>query len=335
MRTLRNILIIKPGAIGDVLQMTPVVRALKKKEPQARITVLVGSAATAGLFGNNPHVSDTLVYDKRGEHRTVASFAALWRTVRAGRYDLVLNFQRSNLKTWLLAAAAFPCRVLVYHKSDRLHYHAVENYLDTLAPLGIPRDGLELELFPGPGDRAFADAALGGTIPASGPLIALNPGASHAVNRWSAEQFAALADLLSDRLGARILIIGGTEDAPLAARIASGMKKEPLVMTGRASLLQLGALLERASLLVTGDTGPMHVATAVGTRVLALFGAADPERTGPVGRGHRVLRAENVPCVPCRKRTCSNNEYLACMRRIAPERVFQAIVEMLQEPCEV
>jgi len=335
MRTVRNILIIKPGAIGDILQMTPVVRALRACYADSRITVLVGSAATALLFRNNPHVAGTLVYDKRGEHRSFAAFAALWRTVRAGRYDLVLNFQRSNLKTWLLAAAAFPCRILVYRKSNKLHYHAVENYLDTLAPLGIAPAGLDLELFPGPEDRSFADAALAAMKSSTGPLIALNPGASHAVNRWSADQFADLANLLTEKLDARILLIGGKEDMDLASGIVSRMKKAPVNMTGKATLLQLGALLSSCSLLLTGDTGPLHVATAVNTRVVALFGAADPERTGPVGRGHRVIQAADVPCVPCRSRTCANRVPLECMQRITPERVLQAVSEMLHEQCKI
>jgi ADP-heptose:LPS heptosyltransferase len=104
-----------------------------------------------------------------------------------------------------------------------------------------------------------------------------------------------------------------------------------LLLTGRTTLLQLGAVLEQCDILVTGDTGPMHAATAVGTRVVALFGAADPDRTGPLGRGHRIIQAPGVACVPCRSRTCRNPVPLECMKKIAPETVYETIVEMLRK----
>lgn len=329
MKPYHNILIIKPGAIGDLLQLTPVLRALRALFPDSRIYLLVGSPATAELFRHNPYVHETIVYEKKGEHRSFRSFLRLWQRLHAARYDLVLNFQRSNLKTWLLASSAFPCRVLVYHKSDRKDLHAVVNHLETIGPLGVSAASLDLELFPGPGDRSFARDILASWIGDNRPVIALNPGASHPVNRWGAEQFSALADLLAERLGAHILIIGGREDTKLAENVARGMRSKPLIMTGKATLLQLAALLEHCDLLVSGDTGPMHIAAAVGTQVVALFGAADPARTGPVGRGHRVIRADDAACVPCRSRKCENSLYLECMKKITAEKVFSVAAGML------
>lgn len=332
MQMFRNILIIKPGAIGDCLKLTPVLRALKARFPASRITLLVGSPATGRLFLNNPHVQEILVYEKRGARRRQRrSFLDLWAEVRRRRFDLVLNFQRSNLKSWLFTAAAFPCRVLVYHRSDRPGLHAVVNHLETLAPLGISAASLDLDIFPAPEDRSFADTVLAGAKGGSEPIIALNPGASHPVNRWDTAQFAELANLLHERLGAKIVLIGGKEDEALADEVAKGMRSPALLLTGKTSLLQLAAVLGRCDILVTGDTGPMHVATAAGAGVAALFGAADPERTGPVGRGHRVIRTRDIVCVPCRSRTCANPAYLACMKRIAPAAVFDTIREMLKE----
>jgi len=209
-RSVSNILVVKPGAIGDLLQLTPVLRALKGRYPSSRITLLAGSGASVRLFQNNPHVYETLVYEKHGEHRQAASFLRLWAEIRKRRFDLVLNFQRSNLKIWLLTTAAFPCRVLVYHRSDRPGLHAVENYLETIEPLGISiaTPGLDLELFPGQEDRSFADTVLKVVKSGTKPLIALNPGASHAVNRWDTAQFAELGNLLADRLGAKLVLIG-------------------------------------------------------------------------------------------------------------------------------
>ncbi len=324
-----NILIIKPGAIGDLLQMTPVIRALKSRYPHARISLLVGSTASSDLFKYNVHVNETIVFDKGGAHKSSRALLKLWRELNENDYDLVINFQRSNLKTWFLASASLPCRVLVYHKARRRKVHAVVNYLETLAPLNIDASDVILELTTGPEDRAFAENIIRSLDVSKGPIIALNPGASHKVNRWRTDRYAELADMLAEKLSARVIIIGGKEDIPLAEEIAAKAQTKPLVMSGKATLLQLGALLEQCDILVSGDTGPMHLATAVGTRVVALFGAADPARTGPVGSGHRVIQAQGVSCLPCGSRVCTNRTSLECMDKIPASAVFDAICEML------
>jgi heptosyltransferase-2 len=326
-----NILIIKPGAIGDVLQLTPVIRALKNKYPDAEITLLVGSATTAELFKYNPYLRETVVYDKRGKHRSIMSFIGLWNQLRARKFDLVINFQRSNIRVWLLASAAFPCRILVYHKARKRTVHAVVNHLDTLAPLGISSTDLELELSPGPDARAFAKDLLSCYKASNRPIIALNPGASHPLKQWGPDQFAALADILSRELSANIIIVGGTDDITLSEEIARNTVSRPLVLAGRLDLLQLGAVLEQCDLLVSGDTGPMHLASAVGTRVAGLFGSTDPARTGPVGRGHRVIQAEGVPCIPCKSLKCQTSVYLECMKKLSPENVYNIIRSMLYD----
>ncbi len=327
----RNILIIKPGAVGDLLQMTPVVRALGRRFPGCSITLLVGSDATAALFRNDPRVSRTVVYDRRGRRRSAGSFFRLWRGLRAGNFDLVVNFQRSNLRTWLLTAAALPCRILVYHKARRRNVHAVVNYLETLAPLGIAPEDTRLELCLDDDARRFAAEAFSSPGLNGRPVIALNPGATHAVNRWPPARFAGLADLIAERLHAGTIIIGGPDDGPLAEEIVSRSRSGPLNLVGRTSLLELGGVLERCAALVSGDTGPLHLATAVGTPVVALFGAADPERTGPIGPGHVVIRAQDLPCVPCRSRTCANSVFLECMQKISAERVLEGIEAVLRK----
>lgn len=326
-----NILLIKPGAIGDVLQITPAIRALRDHYPAAKVAVMVSSGGTASLFDGNPMVDDVMIFDKRGAQRTWRGVFALWRQLRGQKYDLVINYQRSNFKVWALITAMLPCRVLVYHKARRRIVHAVVNHLETVRPLGIDpqRCDLSLQLFTSADEKRYAEDLFGSFGPAAGPVIAINPGASHPVNRWGVESFTELCDLIADDLKARVVIVGGGDDTALAEQIVAKAKSSPIILTGKTTLRQLGAVLQRCALLVSGDTGPMHVGTAVGTKVLALFGAADPERTGPVGRGHRVMQAHNVGCVPCRSRKCANKRYLECMERIAAGDVLLAVKEML------
>jgi heptosyltransferase-2 len=327
-----NILIIKPGAIGDLLELTPAIRALSTKYPGVRISLLVGTEATATLFQYNPWVNEVIVFDKREEHRSLASLLKLWKGLHSKKFDLVIHFQRSNLKTWILASAALPCRVLVYHKSRKQGVHVLDNYLETIAPLGIHEQNRTLELYTGKDDDKFADDLFSREGYSTRIVIALNPGASNPVKQWSAEQFSALADTLAEKISAKVIIIGGKEDAALAASIAGAAKKaKPLELAGKTTLLQLGAVLRKCDLLVSGDTGPLHLATAVGTRVLGLFGSVDPARTGPVGTGHRIIQAKNVPCVPCRSNTCFNAVHLDCMNRISVQEVTDAVLDMLED----
>ena len=325
-----NVLLIKPGAIGDLLQLTPVIRALKQRLPQSRITILVGSRGSVDLFRHHPQVDEVLIYDKRGAHRSWRALAGLWAELRQRRFDLVVNLQRSNLKAWLLATAAFPCRVLVYHRAKGRTVHAVLNHLEAVAPLGIDPLAVDpqQELYPGVEDEQWADELCQREGLTGRLMVALNLGASHPVNRWPVEHFALLAERLTRELGAAVLLVGGNDDRELAAGVMARCTQPVVDLVGQTSLLQLGALLKLCRAMVSGDTGPMHLATAVGTPVVALFGAADPARTGPVGGGHLVLQARDVACVPCRSRQCRHTPYLECMERLSVDEVLAAVREL-------
>lgn len=321
--------------MGDLLHLTPTIRGLRKRFPDARIDIMVGNAASVDLFCHHPDVANILVYDRRGEHRSFKALLSLWKLIRSRSYDLVINFQRSNLKTWFLTTAALPCRILIYHKTRSRVVHAVLDHLKTVKSLGISPDGDELDLYLAPEDRQHATALFESHSLDNRQVIALNPGASHPVNRWSAAQFAALADRISSELNAAVIIVGGGGDTPMAQDIDRQSTSHPLLLTGTTTLLQLGAILEKSALLISGDTGPMHMATAVRTPVIALFGAADPERTGPIGARNRVIQAKDLTCVPCRSRKCSNTHNMECMERITVDDVFKAVKEVLKQgnPC--
>lgn len=330
-----NILIIKPGAMGDLLHLTPTIRGLRNRFPHARIDIMVGNTASTDLFRHHPDIAEILVYDRFGEHRSFKALLPLWQRIRNRSYDLVINFQRSNLKTWFLTSAALPCRVLVYHKTRAKVIHAVLDHLKTVERLGISPDGEELDLYLGDDHRKYAADLFETNDLDKRPVIAFNPGASNLIKCWSTGQFAALGDRLMSELGAEVIIIGGRIERPLAEEISSGMKTKPLNLVEKTSMLQLGAILSNCAVLVSGDTGPMHMATAVGTRVVALFGAIDPNRTGPVGKGHHVIQHTEISCVPCNAKKCHNNHYLECMDQISVDEVFETVKAILQQgkPC--
>lgn len=331
--SIKSILVIKPGAIGDLLQITPTIRELKRRLPGARITVMVGIEGTVPLFIHNPHVSEVLVYDRKGLHKSIPAFLRLLWQIASTRYDLVINFQRSSIGTWLITLAAMPRKVLVYHKTRTKRVHAVLNHLETICPLGIDIDhaDLELELHVSAEDEQLAERMIleGGL--ADRPLIAINPGASSLIKCWPTHKFSKLIERLQRELQLGVVVVGGAGERYLFDAIAEGMEKPPLDLVGKTSLLTLGAILKRCVTLVSGDTGPLHLATAVGTRVIALFGAIDPDRTGPVGSGHVIVRHTDVPCVPCKDRECINPAYLECMEKIEVGEVFDIIAGMVRE----
>jgi lipopolysaccharide heptosyltransferase II len=332
--SIKSILVIKPGAIGDLLQITPTIRELKKRLPDARITVMVGIEGTIPLFTHNPHVSAVLAYDRKGRHKSLtAFFRLLWQIVTT-RYDMVINFQRSSIGTWLITLAALPLNVLVYHKTRTRRVHAVLNHLETIRPLGIDTEkaSLDLELHITAEDEKIAERMIsdGGLL--GKPLIAVNPGASNLIKCWPPHKFSKLISRIQQELGAGVVVVGGPWEKYLYDSIVEGMDNPPLNLIGETSLLTLGAILKRCVTLVSGDTGPLHLATAVGTPVVALFGAIDPDRTGPVGTGHVVIRHTEVSCVPCMAKKCVNPVYLECMEKIEVDEVFDVVATMVRFP---
>ncbi|NVN98255.1 MAG: glycosyltransferase family 9 protein [Geobacteraceae bacterium] len=325
-----RILIIKPGAIGDLLHITPVIRALKGFAPDAAITVMVGSKITKSLFNDNPMVNDVIVFDKKGEHRKWLNLFALWKKIRDARYDLVLNYQRSNLKGWFLVTAAFPCRVLVYHKLRHRVIHAIEDHLRPLELLGVDPFTYDksLDFFPSTQDEAFADNFIRVNNLYTKKIVAFNPGTSHASKCWPIERFIELGNAIAADFGCEILLLGSPAEKELTDTISKGMQFPVHDLCG-CSLGESAAVLKRCELLVTGDTGPMHIATAVNVRVLALYGPISPVRSGPVGDGNRIVMHEELDCCPCNSFNCKNNHFRLCMELITVEEVKQALAEML------
>ena len=177
--------------------------------------------------------------------------------------------------------------------------HAIEYCLQVVARLGCAPCGLEMELVTGPDERGRAAALLAG-LPGDGPVVALHPGADHfPAKRWPVDRFALLADRLAERYGARVVLVGGPGDVPLAAAIRERVQRAPLLdLTGRLALLETAAVLERVDLMVGNDSGPLHMAVAVGTPVVALFGPSEPRHFAPLDPRHRVLVG---PCLRGRR----------------------------------
>jgi lipopolysaccharide heptosyltransferase II len=327
--------------MGDILMMTPSLRALAARFPEASIDVIVGGGMTAALTGH-PDVRRVLTFDKRGKDARPAPFLAFLALLWQERYDLVVNLHPS-VKSWMMVAAARPKRVVTFRKrilKNGVATHAIEDFAKELRPLGIeavsdrsldfivPDDALKSV------DRMLEDL---GVRPGE-RIVVINPAASRPINRWPQERFRAVARHFAGMPGTRVVLTGGSsqhrsiidglDEMALAATIAEGDRRI-IDLAGKLTLKQLGALLMRASVLLTCDTGPMHVAAALETSMVVLSGAADPDRTGPLTKTATVLIDRALGCVPCRDRVCARGD-VKCMDNLRVDQTILALERSLQ-----
>jgi 3-deoxy-D-manno-octulosonic-acid transferase/heptosyltransferase-1 len=199
--------------------------------------------------------------------------------------------------------------------------HALDRYLQGAEYLGCEINTWKGEIPLQAGDRAGIDRLLADRFNPEDTLIAVNPMARWITKLWDEERFAGLAQKLSDELSCNVLFTGGRSDHAVIERIVAGLNPQPLNLAGKTTLKELAYLYTRCRLVVTTDTGPMHIAAAMGVPVVALFGPTAPWRTGPYGKGHTVIR-KNLDCSPCFRKKCSN---LTCMKGITVEEVFDTI----------
>ena len=336
-----RVLIVKLSSIGDVINAFPAVVALRERFPEAEIAWAVEPAA-AGLVAAHQAVDRVFVLSVPGGGLRPANylraFARMSRPLREGRFQVALDLQglfKSACVAWLSRAplrlgfsddrreAAFLLTNVRVPPQGNL---AVERCLSMAAFMGadMSRPRAEIPLDPAAedwADRMLAERVRPGSVP-----VALAPGASLPLKRWPVERFIELGRLLVERGDIVPVIIGGPGDVAVAQSICQGIGPSAITTAGETDLLHLASLLRRCATVVAGDTCSLHLAAAVGVAVIGLFGSADPNRTGPYGDGHIVIR-KPFPCGPCLgKATCRD---IDCLRAIAAAEVAEAVGRLL------
>jgi lipopolysaccharide heptosyltransferase I len=342
----RRILLIKPSALGDVVHALPVAATLHQRYPNAGLDWLVEEEA-ADIVRGHPALSDVVVSGRRrwvealrgGRQiaRTVGEIRRFVAELRRRRYDAVLDLQGLFKSALYVLATRSPIRIGFAEGREGAPWvltqrivappqpvHAVERYLALAAAAGATEPVREFHIALTPESRAVAESVLRGC---GRPLVVLHPAARWRTKLWEVERWRELAaTLLAEGVG--VLITGGREDEAMAAEINAGLEPAPLSLVGRFSLKELAAILGAVDLMVTVDSGPMHMAAAMGTPVVALFGPTDPLRTGPLGPG-AVLR-QQMPCSPCLQRRCRIADVHRCMRDLGVTEVLTAVRRLLR-----
>ena len=322
-----KVLILKPSSLGDVIHALPVARLLRRQYPHCEIHWWL-SKDLLPLLEGDPDITRLIPFNRRRWWAPNCP-TGLWQTVRAARherYDLVIDLQgllRSALFGWL-ANGAFTVGVLDKREGgsafydlaiDRpgYHSHAVEWYLSIAKALGLKVD-MGFEWLP---ERPLVKAEIHRKWPLDDvSWIVFCPGARWENKQWPLKNFAELADdILHQHASAKIVILGGREDAPKGQILHQRHPERILDLTGCTSLAEMVEWIRISRVVVTNDTGPMHVAAAMSKPVVAFFGPTAPERTGPYGQIDKVLRA-NLACMPCLQRRCRNEENIACLHAI-------------------
>jgi predicted lipopolysaccharide heptosyltransferase III len=335
----RQILVIKLRYIGDVLLCTPVIESLKRSLPQASITMLV-NAGTEEVLSHNPYLHDVVVVPQNKDWRRQTD---LILRLRSKRFDLALDLTDGDRSAILgfLSGASYRVgfnsenrwRGVLYHrvvKADRHGMHAVNYHLEMLQDIGCKLDHHGPRLYPSDHDRSVADRGLFDKgLPKNSPFAVIHPGSRWWFKSWPPEKFSDLAKRIHGSLGYSVIVVGGPKDVKAADEIVLACGSWVKSLAGQISLLQLAALVQRALLFVGNDAGPMHIAAAMGTPVVALFGPTDPQVWGPWGAGHEVIWKQ-MDCNPCWQSDCQRGE-LNCMRQITVDEVWQAVTRILNK----
>lgn len=353
----QKVLIINIFGIGDVLFTTPIIRSLKTAYPDVGIGYLC-NRRTSPLLERYPQIQRVFVYERdelealrrRSTWQYLKAVGRLIREIKTERFDVGLDVSLNSFMSFLAFAAGIPNRIGYDYKGRGIFLtkkipltgyegrHVVEYYLDLLGELGVSVRQKEMELPLTFEDTAWARRFLeeNGLKEGAGHLIGVIPGGGESwgkdalYKRWPPERYAKLADKLVEKYKAQIILMGGQNEAQLCAQTASLMCRMPVVSAGKTSLGQFAALARRCSLVITNDGGPLHVAAAVGTKTVSIFGPVDERVYGPYPLGdHRVINKE-IACRPCyRKFRRADCAHISCLSQLSVEEVFEKVSDVL------
>lgn len=348
---IRRIVVYRIGNIGDILVTLPVLHRIRQRFPQAYITLLTspgrkGAPGAQQILPRGKWFDDLMIYFSE-DVETWNGRLQLLRRVRKSKFDLFIQLpnQQSRLRDEIrnmtfarLAGCPYAegfevSQRALFVREEARHVPQIREslriYRSVAAQLSLgPYEDVLLPI-PEASRTLLADFLLQKGVAPNEPFLVMHSGAKRHTNQWPLERYAFVADEISRRWGIRLILTGSKAEQPMVESLAALMRENPVIVCGELDLSQMSALLERSCLYVGNDTGPMHIAAAVGTPTVSIFSARDfPERWHPGGRGHVVLR-QDAPCSPCFKEICDRD--LICIKGIEVRHVLHAIEFQLRK----
>jgi heptosyltransferase-2 len=340
-----KILIIRFSSLGDIVLTTPVIKSLKEKFPQSKIFFLTKSQYES-LLKNDPHVFSLIEFDPKERHRGISGFLKLIQELKASKFDLVVDLH-SNLRSFLirhLLKAKVKIRydkrwlarfLLVHFKFIKIKpVHTVDSYGGALKKIGMNSVGKDPQIFlDEEGENFLKDFLIEKNIKKDDIVVGIHPGARWETKRWNEEKFAQVCQILNQKLKAKIILFGDQKDQKVIDRINPQAEDQNLFKAVNLPLNKFMSLIRRSDCFITNDSGPMHMASALGVPVVAIFGPTHPQLGfSPLGAKNIVLTA-NVECSPCSlhgEKKCHKESRL-CMDLIQPEMVVDAVERLLKK----
>ena len=327
-----RILLIRLSSLGDIVLTTPAIRAVRARFPDAYIAMLVAKQSAEILY-ENPHLNEIITFDRLAKHKDTGEMLRIIRLLRERKFTLAIDLQRKFRTEMLMYFSGATERVgkgkfCSVRVSERGNKHATAHYFDLLHASGIPAEDQRLELFLSESERLDASQRFDTAGVNDGQLkVGFFPGAGWKLREWMPERFAGIGDKLVEHFNANILIFGGSKETGLVQTVANLMNARAISFAGNLQIRQLAACLEKCDLFLTNDTGPMHIAAAVGTPTVSLFGPGNHIRFQPLGTQHQTIR-HAVPCSPCKQFTdkCQDN---ICMKGIGVDEVWETLSDTL------
>ncbi len=341
-----KILIRSTNWIGDAIMTTPAVRTIRQNFPDADITLLA-LPWVADVFAACPHIDHIFIYHKNGRYQGLRGKIRLAADLRAEHFDLTILLQNAFEAALITTLARIPVRagyttdgrgILLTHgihkHPDIGSKHQVHYYQEMLRGLGLQPGPDSLELFLEPSAIQEAEALLEKAVQGREvPIIGLNPGAAYGpAKRWPVRKYGELGRQLAIATDGLILIFGTEEDREAAAEISEAADERVLDLTGKTSLALALACIDRCQVFVTNDSGLMHVAAALHTPLVAIFGSTDHIATGPYSDKATIIR-KPLDCSPCMKTHCPK-EHFQCMEQITVDEVAEAALKLLKNKVE-
>jgi lipopolysaccharide heptosyltransferase II len=339
-----RILIVRTDRIGDVLLSTPVIKAVRDAYPHSFIAMMVRPYAK-DIVNENPFLNEVIIYDKYGRHRSFLSSLKFAFGLRKKKFDLAIILHptnRTHLITWLAGISTrigfdkklpFLLTKTVAHTKHLGLMHEIDYGFELLKEIGIEAKNRTLFMPIKENDLKWVENLFKERkISENKPIFCLHPGASCISKKWPARNFARLIDELKEQFEAQIIIFVGRQDRQVANNVYRLAKNKPHCMLEGVPLGKIAALLKKSNLLISNDSGPVHISCAVGTPVVAIFGrnqpGLSPKRWGPIGRKDIVLH-KDVGCVVCLAHNCQRD--FECLKAIKTEDVLDAVREILQD----
>jgi len=336
----KRILIWEVNWIGDVLFSMPFIKALRETFPEAHIAC-IAEPRCKEILEVNPSINEVILYDGKTVQKGILKKLQLIALLRKKKFDVVFLLHRSLTRTLICFLSGVKQRIgYSYRKRDFLlthklkapltAQHRIERFVGLARKIGADTRYAGLEFYMTDKDTAYIEQFLRNNgVTKKDRLVAINPGGNWNPKRWIVAKYAELADILIKKLGVKVIVTGAEKDVDLYLAIQEIMDEKLLSACGKTTLRQLGALFQKCDLVISGDSGPLHIALALKKKAIALFGPTSPSVTGPYGDGDYVVLQKDLGCeIPCYNVKCNTQR---CMDAIKVDELVLQVERMLHQ----